>query len=61
MFKLLTHPSYTPNLTLSNFYLFPNLQKWLGGKSFINDNQVSDAVNGYFEDIDKSVYQPSIP
>ena len=29
-------------------------------KRFTGDNQVSDAVNGYFEDLDKSAYQYGI-
>lgn len=28
-FELLFHPPYSPGLTLSDYYLFPNLRKWL--------------------------------
>ncbi|GBM35645.1 hypothetical protein AVEN_244529-1 [Araneus ventricosus] len=31
------HPSSEPDLTTSDFHLFPELQNWLGGQSFQNN------------------------
>ena len=31
-YELLPHPPYSPDLAPSDFFLFPNLKKWLGGK-----------------------------
>jgi hypothetical protein len=59
-FELLRHPPYSPDLAPCDFHLFPNLKKWLGGKRFANDNEVIDAVNDYFADLDKSTYQSGI-
>ena len=42
---LLRHPPHSSDSTASDFYLFPNLKKWLAGERFTDDNQVSDAVN----------------
>ena len=50
-FILLPRSPYLPYLMQSDFYLFPNLKKWLTGKRFTDDNQVSDAVNGCFEPV----------
>jgi histone-lysine N-methyltransferase SETMAR len=59
-FELLRHPPYSPDLAPCDFHLFPNLKKWLGGKRFANDNEVINAVNDYFADLDKSTYQSGI-
>jgi [histone H3]-lysine36 N-dimethyltransferase SETMAR len=36
-FELVDHPPYSPDLAPSDFYLFPNLKKWLAGQRFISD------------------------
>ena len=59
-FDLLPHPPYLLYLVLSGFYLFANLKKWITVKIFTNDNQVSDAINGYFKCLDKSAHQSGI-
>ena len=59
-FDLLPYQPYLPDLAQSDFNLFPNLKKRLGGKRFTVINQVSDSVNSYFEGIDKSGYQSGI-
>ena len=35
-FKLLPHAPYSSDLVPSDYFLFPNLKKWLGGKKFAN-------------------------
>lgn len=55
-FELLPHPPYSPDLAPSDFFLFPNLKKWLGGKRFTSNDEIIDATNSYFEDLDKSYF-----
>ena len=59
-FKLLPHAPYLPDLVPSDYFLFPNLKKWLGGKRFSNNEEVDSAVNGYFEELDGSRYKHGI-
>lgn len=59
-FELFPEPLYSPDLAPSNYYLFPNLKKWLGGKKFDNNEEVIDAVNEYFEELDESHYKNGI-
>ena len=59
-FELLPHPPYSPDLAPCDFHLFPNLKKWLGGKRFMTDDEVIQAVNSYFEDLDKSLYYSGV-
>jgi len=33
-YELLPHPAYLPDLVPCNYFLFPNLKKWFGGKRF---------------------------
>lgn len=46
-FELLPHVPFSPDVAPSNYFLFPNLKKWLGGQIFSNDEEVISAVNGY--------------
>lgn len=59
-FELMPHPPYSPDLAPSDYFLFPNLKKWLGGKRFADNEEVISAVNGYFEELDESVYKEGI-
>lgn len=59
-FQLLSQPPYSPDLAPSDYYLFPNLKKWLGGKKFESNEQVIGAVNEYFEGLDESDYKNGI-
>jgi len=34
-YELLLHPAYSPDLAPCDYFLFPNLKKWFGGKRFI--------------------------
>ncbi|GFW51578.1 mariner Mos1 transposase [Trichonephila clavipes] len=55
-FKLLPHIPYSADLALSDYFLFPNLKKWLSGQRFPYGEEVTLAVNGYFEEQDSSYY-----
>ena len=45
-FKLLPHGPHSPDLAPSDYFLFSNLEKCLGGHIFANNEEVESAVNG---------------
>ena len=47
-FKLLDYSPYSPDLALSDFFLFPHLKIALGGQKFSSNEQVINFVNYYF-------------
>ena len=53
-FKLLPHAPYSTYLATSDYFLSPNLNQWLDGQRFANNEDVDSAVNGYFEELDGS-------
>ncbi len=53
------HPPYSPNLTPSNFALFPALQVALDGKKFSND-EVKTFTRNYFANLGTQFYQSNI-
>lgn len=59
-FELLVHPPYSLDVALSDYHLFPNLEKFLGGRIFHSNEEVIDAVNSDFEDLVKSHYRDGL-
>ena len=59
-YELLPHPPYSPNLASSDYLLFPNLKKWLGGKRFYSNDEIISQTNTYFEDLEKSYFLEGI-
>ena len=55
-YELLPHPPYSPDLAPCDFFLFPNLKKWLGGRRFTSNEEVIAETNAYFAEFDKSYY-----
>ena len=55
-YELLPHPPYSPDLAPSDFFLFPNLKKWLAGKKFTSNEEAINETNAYFEEFPKSYY-----
>lgn len=55
-YELLHHPPYSPDLAPCDFFLFPNLKKWLGGKRFTSNEEVIAETNAYFAEFEKSYY-----
>ena len=49
-YELLPHPPYSPDLAPCDFFLFPNMKKWLGGKRFTSNEEVIAASEAYFAD-----------
>jgi len=59
-YELLEHPPYSPDLAPSDFYLFPNLKRFLRGKDFLSDEEVIAAVEGYFEGLPENHFREGI-
>ncbi|EGI70969.1 Mariner Mos1 transposase [Acromyrmex echinatior] len=59
-FELVAHPPYSPDLAPSNYYLFPNLKRWLQGKRFTSNEEVIAETEAYFEGLDISYYRKGI-
>jgi Transposase. len=59
-FELVDHPPFSPDLAPSDFFLFPNLKKWLAGKRFTSNEEVITETNAYFEGFPKSYYSDGI-
>jgi len=57
-FELVAHPPYAADLTPSDYYLFPNLKRWLQEKRFTSNKEV--IAEAYFEGLDVSYYRKSI-
>ena len=55
-YKLLEHPSYSPDLAPSDFNLFPKLNLLLAGQHFSSNQEVIAAVEGYFADLTSVEY-----
>ncbi|GBP34295.1 Histone-lysine N-methyltransferase SETMAR [Eumeta japonica] len=55
-YELLPHPAYSPDLAPRDYYLFPNLKKWLGGKRFESNEEVITETKAYFESLEKTYY-----
>ncbi|GFS27223.1 transposase [Elysia marginata] len=47
-FVILPHPSYSPDLSPSDFYLFPKLKEHLRGNHYESDEDVEAAVRHWF-------------
>jgi len=48
-FSVLPHPPYSPDLTPSDFHLFPKLKEHLKGQHFSCDEEVKSAVRKWFQ------------
>jgi len=59
-YELLPHPVYSPDLALCDYFLFPNLKKWFGGKRFITKEQLIAETEAYFKRLDKSYYSDGL-
>jgi len=59
-FELVAHPPYSPDLAPSDYYLFPNLKRWLQGKRFTSNEEVIAETEAYFESLDVSYYRKGI-
>ncbi|KAG5329657.1 SETMR methyltransferase, partial [Acromyrmex heyeri] len=58
-YKLLPYPAYSPDLAPCDYFLFPNLKKWFGGKRVTTREHLIE-TEAYFEGFDKSYYSNSL-
>jgi histone-lysine N-methyltransferase SETMAR len=59
-YKLLEHPPYSPDLTPSDFYLFPKLKLFHAGQRFSSNQEAIAAADGNFAAITKNHYRDRI-
>ena len=59
-YELLPHSPYSADLAMSDYFLFPNLKKRLGGKRFGSNDEIISQTNTYFEDLDKFYFLEGI-
>jgi len=59
-YELLEHPPYSPDLTPSDFYLFPKLKLFLAGQRFSSNQEAIAAIAAYFADLTKNHYRDGI-
>lgn len=50
-FELVPQPPYSPDLAPSDYYLFPNLKRWLTGKRFYSNEDLIAETEAYFGDL----------
>lgn len=55
-FALSDHLPYSPDLALSNFFLFPALKVWLGGQRFSSNKEIIASVEAYFAEQNANYY-----
>ena len=59
-YELLPHPPYSPDLAPSDFHLFPKLKKYLRGRRFDDDNELTATVEGWLGDQPVDLFQSGI-
>jgi histone-lysine N-methyltransferase SETMAR len=48
-YELLEHPTYSPDLAPSDFFLFPKLKLFLAGQRFSSSQEAIAAVEGFLQ------------
>lgn len=48
-YNLFDNPPYFADLTSSDFYIFPNLKKFVSGRRFVFNEDVERAADEYFQ------------
>ena len=59
-FELLLHPPYSPDLAVSNYWLFAEFKRILQAKRFGSNEEVILETEMYFEAKDKLFYKKGI-
>ena len=59
-FQLIEHPSYSPDLAPSDYYLFTKKTKELSGHYFVRDYDVRKAANHFQRDQNSAFYTEGI-
>lgn len=59
-YELLPHPPYSPDLAPCDYYLFPNLKRWLQGKKFGSNEEAEAKIRAYFDEFQKTYFSDGI-
>ena len=59
-YEILPHPPCFPDLSSSDYFLFPNMKTWLGRNRFSLNEDIIAAKNEYFEGFDKNYFLEGI-
>jgi [histone H3]-lysine36 N-dimethyltransferase SETMAR len=59
-YEILPHPPYSPDLAPCDYYIFPNLKRWLAGKRFHSNEEVIAETDAYFGELDDDYYKKGI-
>jgi len=54
------HPPYSPDLAPSDFHLFPELKKWLGGRRYDTHEELESSINEHFKSLAAEFYEAGI-
>ena len=60
MYELIPHPAYSPDLALSDYFLFPNLKKDIRGRHFRSNEEVVAAVEEWVRDKDPGFFSSGL-
>ena len=52
----LNHPAYCPDIAPTDYHLFSNLKKFLGGKNFSSDDEAIATVEDYLTDLNSEFF-----
>ena len=59
-FELIPHPTYSPDLAPSDYFLFPNLKKDIRGRHFRSNKEVMAAVEEWVRDKDPGFFSSGL-
>ena len=59
-YEIIPHPAYSPDLTPSNFFLFPNLKKDIPELHFQSDEEVMTAVEEWVNGKDPDFFSSGL-
>jgi histone-lysine N-methyltransferase SETMAR len=59
-YELLEQPPYSPDLALSDYFLFPKLKLFLTGQQFSSNQEAAEAVGGILQILTKNHYRDRI-
>ena len=59
-FESLPQPPFSPDLDPSDYYLFPNFERWQCDSRFETNEEVEWETEGYFKGFDESYYLEGI-
>jgi len=54
--KIIGHPPYSPDLTMSDFWLFPGLKRHLRGQYIRLEEALNTALLAYFKSVAKDIW-----